>query len=60
APGFQVEVAMPGYKPYGGGRRFALYEINVTLEDESNALASEATWKELSLEQSRASPTCRE
>ena len=59
APGFQVEAAKPGYKPYSGGRRFALYEIIITLVDESNAGTSQATWNELSMEQLSTSPTCK-
>lgn len=59
ASGFQIHAAKPGYKPYSGGRRFEFYEIGITLVDESNVGTSQATWKELSIDQLSTSPTCK-
>lgn len=59
APGFQLSVSKGGYKMYKGGRRFSFYEINVTLEEVSGSPGSKAEWKELTINQVDASPSCK-
>jgi len=59
APGFRIEVSKDGFKQYVEGRPFALYEINIVLENEASVIASHATWRKLTVDEIGSSPLCQ-
>ena len=60
APGFTVAVSKPGYKPYREGRKFAYYDIEITLAPAEDPRQSTGLWRVLKENDLAAHAMCPE